>query len=121
MGEPEAYDEVMLDTHRYKWKELIVDMHEFCRSVADGKPIKSYFTLSSFGPLAGRGVCWAIVHVPYKLDNVLLTSYSNILIMTILTKFLMQEVNKTQHNYKATTGMLAVITLRIGAPVKNGL
>ena len=119
MGEPEGYDEVMLDTHRYKWKELIVDMHEFCRSVADGKPIKSYFTLSSFGPLAGRGVCWAIVHVPYKLDNVLLTSYSNIFIMKILTRFLMQEVNKIQHKYNDTIGILLVTTPRIGAQVKN--
>ena len=96
-------------------------MHDFCRSVADRKPVKNYFTLSSFGPLAGRGVCWAIVHVPYKFDNVLLTSYSNILIMTILTMLLMQEVNKIQHKYKATIGMLSVITLRIGAPVKNGM
>ena len=40
MGEPEGYDEVMLDTHRDKWKELIVDNHEFCRSVADRKPVK---------------------------------------------------------------------------------
>ena len=33
----------------------------------------------------------------------------------------MQEVNKIQHKYKATIGMLSVITLRIGAPVKNGM
>ena len=66
MGEPEGYDVFMLDTHRDKWKELIVDNHEFCKSVAGRKPVKSYFTLSLFGPLDGRGVCWAIVHVPYK-------------------------------------------------------
>ena len=29
MGEPEGYDEVMLDTHRDKWKELIVDIMSF--------------------------------------------------------------------------------------------
>ena len=40
MGEPEGYDEVMLDTYRDKWKELIVDNHEFGRSVADRKPVK---------------------------------------------------------------------------------
>ena len=40
MGEPEGYDEVMLDNHIDKWKELIVDNHEFCRSVADRKPVK---------------------------------------------------------------------------------
>ena len=57
MGEPEGYDEVMLDTHRDKWKELIVDNHEFCKSVAGRKPVKSYFTLSPFGPLARGGVC----------------------------------------------------------------
>ena len=57
----------------------------------------------------------------YKLGIVLLTSYSNILIMTILTRFLMQEVNKIQHKYKATIGMLAVITLWKGALVKNGM
>ena len=67
MGEPEGYDEVMLDTHRYKWKELIVDSHEFFRSVAGKKPVKSYFTLSPFGPLPGGGVCWAIAHVPSKV------------------------------------------------------
>ena len=33
----------------------------------------------------------------------------------------MQEVNKIQHKYKATIGMLSVITLRIGTPVKNGM
>ena len=49
----------------------------------------------------------------------MLTSYSNILIMTILTRLLMQEVNKIQHKYKATIGILSVITLRIGAPVMN--
>ena len=46
MGEPQGYYEVMLDTHRYKWKELIVNNHEFLRSVAGRKPVKCYFTLS---------------------------------------------------------------------------
>ena len=40
MGEPKGYDEVMLDTQRDKWKELIVDNHEFFRSVACRKPVK---------------------------------------------------------------------------------
>ena len=66
MREPEYYDEVILDANINKWKELIVDNHEICRSVAGRKPVKSYFTLSSFGLLAGRGVCWAIAHVPCK-------------------------------------------------------
>ena len=56
----------MLDTHRYKWKELIVDNNEFFRSVAGRKPVKSYFTLSPFGPLARGGVCWDIAHVLAK-------------------------------------------------------
>ena len=68
MGEPEGYDEVMLDTHRYKWKELIVDNHEFCRSAAGRKPVQNYFTLSPFGCLDGGGVCWAIVCVPAKVS-----------------------------------------------------
>ena len=53
IGEPEGYGEVMLDTHRDKWKELILDNHEFFRSVAGRKPVKSYFTLSPFRPLPG--------------------------------------------------------------------
>ena len=40
MGEPEGYDEVMLDTRRNKWKELIIDNYEFCKSVAGRKPVK---------------------------------------------------------------------------------
>ena len=40
MGEPEGYDVFMLDTHRDKWKEIIVDNHEFCRSVASRKSVK---------------------------------------------------------------------------------
>ena len=40
MGETEGYDEVMLDTHRDKWKELIVDNHAFCSSVAGRKLVK---------------------------------------------------------------------------------
>ena len=47
MGEPEGYDEVMLDTHRDKWKELIIDKHEFCRSAVGSfgmKPAKRYST-----------------------------------------------------------------------------
>ena len=44
MREPEGYDEVMLDTHRDKWKELVVDNHEFCKSVAGRKPVKSSST-----------------------------------------------------------------------------
>ena len=44
MGEPEGYDKFMLDIHRGKWKELIVDKYEFCRIVAGQKPGKSYFT-----------------------------------------------------------------------------
>ena len=44
IGELEGYDELMIDTHRYKCKELTVDNHEFCKSVAGRKPFKSYFT-----------------------------------------------------------------------------
>ena len=40
MGQPEGYDEVMLYTHRDKWKELIVENHEFCRCVSRRKPVK---------------------------------------------------------------------------------
>ena len=44
MKEPEGYDKVMLDTHRDKWKELILENHEFCKSVAGRKPVKSFST-----------------------------------------------------------------------------
>ena len=39
MGEPEGYDEIMLGTNINKWKELIVDNHEFLRSMAGKKPV----------------------------------------------------------------------------------
>ena len=68
-----------------------------------------------------QGSTYAFFKKNYKLKNVLLTSYSNILTITILTRFLMQEVNKIQHKYKSTVEILSVITLRIGAPVKNGM
>ncbi|WMV32378.1 hypothetical protein MTR67_025763 [Solanum verrucosum] len=44
IGEPEGYDEVILDTHRDKWKEAIVEKHEFCGSVVGMKPVKSSST-----------------------------------------------------------------------------
>ena len=44
IGEHEDCDEVLLDTHRHKWKQLIVENHEFCRSVAGRRPVKSSST-----------------------------------------------------------------------------
>ena len=50
MGELEGYDEVMLNTHIDKWKELIVDNHEFCRSVTGRKPINRSSTKVHLAP-----------------------------------------------------------------------
>ena len=47
MRETEGYDEVMLGTHRAKWKEDTVDKRKLCTNVVDMKPIKEILQLKS--------------------------------------------------------------------------